>query len=194
MKLRRMLIIVFLTLTLTPIVIVSVLLYQSGYKLAKESYVRNLRESISVQADYIEQTISNDMILDNRFAKQNKMSLLEIDNDESFVGQSDLFKSYQSYLETTGDRIAISLLLDKENNPIYTIGEAKETEIVKTNLPELETLKKNLKTIKLNYLIMILLKQLIKILMNTTTEKKQRNSNHYKGLLRKYRISHPLSY
>lgn len=142
MKLRRMLIIVFLTLTLTPIVIVSVLLYQSGYKLAKESYVRNLRESISVQADYIEQTISNDMILDNRFAKQNKMSLLEIDNDESFVGQSDLFKSYQSYLETTGDRIAISLLLDKENNPIYTIGEAKETEIVKTNLPELETLKK----------------------------------------------------
>lgn len=70
MKLKNMLMITFLVLTIIPIMIVSILLYKSGFDLSKESYTRNLVESLNVQADYISQNIESNMISDYRFATQ----------------------------------------------------------------------------------------------------------------------------
>lgn len=122
MKLKNVLMITFLTLTIIPIAIVSLLLYKSGYELSKESYTRNLIESLNVQADYISQTIENNMILDYRFANQNIAPNLKIDEPMS-TQKSALYTAITSYLGTAEDKITVCILLDRQNVPIYSIGE-----------------------------------------------------------------------
>lgn len=143
MKLKNVLVLVFLTLTLVPIVIVSLLLYNSGLNLSKESYIRNLVESINVQVDYISQTIENNMISDYRFAQQNLK--LAIDEDNTFnTAKDNLLSAFQSYLEDSQDKITVCILLDKENIPIYTIGENAILNKIKTQLPDLTKLNKQM--------------------------------------------------
>lgn len=125
MKLKNVLRLAFFMLTLIPIVIVSVLLYKSGFDLSKESYTNNLIESVNIQANNISQTIENGMVSDYRFA--NKV-----------VRQKDDLKGlFQSYLEVSEDKITVAALLDNNNTPIYTIGEKGVIDKVLTQLPSL---------------------------------------------------------
>lgn len=139
MKLKNVLVSVFLVLTLIPIVIVSLLLYQSGFNLSKKSYTRNLIESINVQVDYISQTIENNMITDYRFVNKNFSLYSGLDNS-SETRKSKLLTAFQSYLEASEDKIAICILLDKNDVPIYTIGEKAVLDTVIVQLPELSGL------------------------------------------------------
>lgn len=124
---------------MVPIIIVSLLLYKSGYELSKESYIRNLTESISVQADYIVQTIDSDMILDNRYAQQSS----SVFQEGSVVSQSqkdELYAVFQSYLKISGDKMVACLLLDVDGTPVYTVGESDVLKTVEPNLPPLSQL------------------------------------------------------
>lgn len=139
MKLKNVLVSAFLVLTLIPIVIVTLLLYQSGLNLSKESYTRNLIESMNVQVDYISQTIENNMITDYRFVNKNFSLYSGLDNS-SEAHKSKLLTAFQSYLEASEDKIAVCILLDKNNAPIYTIGEKAVLDTVSVQLPELSGL------------------------------------------------------
>lgn len=134
MKLKNLLFYAFLGLTLFPIAIVVILLYNSGLNLSKESYIRNLTESINVQSDYISQTLENNMINDYRFASRTLLSLF--DTNKSPQQRKDyIYDAYQAYLETAEDKIAASLLLDSSNTLIYSTGEKAVLDIIKTQLP-----------------------------------------------------------
>lgn len=139
MKLKNVLVLTFLTLTLIPIIVVSLLLYKSGFDLSKESYTRNLIESINVQVDYISQTMENNMISDYRFASRNFVAAS--DNSKENQQYSDLFINFQSYLESSEDKVTVCMLLDKNNAPIYTIGEKAVLDTINNQLPPLSELK-----------------------------------------------------
>lgn len=139
MKLKNVLVISFLTLTLIPIIIVSLLLYKSGFDLSKESYTRNLRESINVQVDYVSQTIENNMISDYRFANRSHILSSILDNT-SHEKNSGLFEAFESYLEAAEDKITVCILLDSDRTPIYTIGEKTTLDIIMKQLPKMSEL------------------------------------------------------
>lgn len=134
MKLKNMLMVTFLALTITPIVIISVLLYRSGFELAKESYVDNLTESLNVQVGYISETIENNMISDYRFANQNIAEKLV--NIEGTTNQKkELYNAITSYLENAEDKITVSILLDDQHASLYSIGEKQAIDIISAQLP-----------------------------------------------------------
>lgn len=136
MKLKKILVLAFLTLTLIPITIVSLLLYKSGFDLSRESYTRNLIESTNVQADYISQTIENNMISDYRFAYRNYANLGNLSDSP----KAELLRPFQSYLENSEDKITICILMDQDNVPLYTIGEKTVLDIIEPQLPTLPEL------------------------------------------------------
>lgn len=131
MKLKNLLVLILLTLTIIPITIVSFLLYKSGFELSKESYSQNLIESIHVQSDYISQTIEENMIRDYRFAHSNVAAL---------SGQSDLYKQFSTYLSSAEDKIAVCILIDRQDTPVYAIGESEMVSTVREQLPKLSEL------------------------------------------------------
>lgn len=134
MKLKHMLILAFLILTLIPTALIALLLYKSSYALSEASYTRNLKESISVQTDDIAQAIEENMISDYRFANENLSSV----SDTSVQAEKDtLLTTVQSYLKASEDKITISLLLDKNNKPVYSIGENATLSTIKKQLPDL---------------------------------------------------------
>lgn len=133
MKLKNVLMAAFLALTMIPIAIVSLLLYKSGFELSKESYTRNLIESLNVQADYISQTIENNMISDYRFANQNIAFPSKTDSTKTVL-ESDLHTAITSYLGTAEDKITVCILMDQQNVPIYAIGEKVAVETISAQL------------------------------------------------------------
>lgn len=135
MKLKNALMVTFLVLTIIPIMIVSLLLYKSGFDLSKESYIRNLAESLNVQADYISQTIENNMISDYRFATQTIIST-QVAEETPVVGKSELHTAITSYLGTAEDKISVCILLDQQHMPIYSIGEKMVVDAIQTQLPK----------------------------------------------------------
>lgn len=142
MKLKNILVLAFLTLTLIPIVIVSFLLYKSGFDLSKEAYTRNLAESINVQADYISQTIENNMISDYRFAHRSEVinALSSGTANTTSIQNSNLLTALQSYLEASEDKISVFMLMDKYNTPIYKIGEKTVSEKIHRQLTNISNL------------------------------------------------------
>lgn len=134
MKLKNLLVMVFLILTIIPITISSILLYYSGYNLSKESYLKNLTESISVQADYISQTLENNMLSDAHFGRD-ALTLPKGADLSQYITDSELYSAFQSYLEKSEDKVTVALLLDGQNNPIYTIGEKSIIDTVMSQLP-----------------------------------------------------------
>lgn len=135
MKLKNLLILAFLTLTLIPIAIASILLYKSGLDLSEEAYTRNLEESVNVQVDYITQTIENNMLADYRFASRTLKASSETEGEKN-----NIYSAVQTYLETSEDKVAICLLLDKSSAPIYTIGEKRTVDSMMAGLPDLSGL------------------------------------------------------
>lgn len=125
MKLKHVLILAFVALTCIPSIIVSLLLYKSGFELSKESYTRNLVESIGVQADYISQTVESNMVIDYRFANRSRGL-----DDET------LLTAFQSYLETAEDKIRACILLSRDGTARYTIGETAVLERIYAQLPD----------------------------------------------------------
>lgn len=121
MKLKSILMIILLALTIIPITIVSLLLYKSGFDLSKESYHRNLVESLNVQSDYISQAIENNMISDHRFARKGIAAA---------SGKSDLFAEFTTYLSAAEDKIAVCVLLDPQESVVYAIGEKEMVDTV----------------------------------------------------------------
>lgn len=134
MKLKNVLMAAFLALTLIPSVVILLLLYKSGFQLSKESYTRNLVESLTVQVDYISQTIENNMISDYRFANQNIALPME-EGSTASSQKSDLHTAITSYLSTAEDKIAVCILLDKQDVPIYSIGEKAMVDAIGAQLP-----------------------------------------------------------
>lgn len=139
MKLKNVLFLTFLILTLIPTIIISILLYKSGLQLSKESYNRNLEESINVQADYLSQIIENDMIADYRFIQKNSFAS-STDNFISLKKEKKLLEAFQSYLEVSEDKITVCALLDKEDRTVYTIGEESTIARIQSQLPQLSKL------------------------------------------------------
>lgn len=135
MKLKNLLVLAFSLLTLVPTVIISYLLYKSSVELSRESYLRNLTESISVQEDYIAQTLKANMISDYRFANKNR-DLLFINPDEREAELARLLGAFQSYLESSEDKISVCMLLNKDNIPVYAMGENKVVQDVIKQLPK----------------------------------------------------------
>lgn len=134
MKLKNLLLLAFSTLTLAPVILVSYLLYKSGVELSRESYLRNLIESISVQEDYIAQTLKDNMIVDYRFANVNR-DLISADLDASKNEKTRMLSAFQSYLASSEDKINACMLLNKDDIPVYTIGEDKVVQNVIKHLP-----------------------------------------------------------
>lgn len=139
MKLKNVLVLAFLTLTLIPTIVVSFLLYKSSFDLAKESYSRNLSESIHVQADYISQAIQGDMIFDYRFVHRN-VALLNGSGIPSDQQKNELLTAMQNYLQTSEDKVTACILLNKDNVPLYTIGEKSVMDTIEAQLPKLSDL------------------------------------------------------
>lgn len=140
MKLKNVLMLAFIALTVLPITIIALLLYRSGFELSQASYTRNLTESITVQEDYIAQTIENNMIADFRFAVRIRPFLVAKEAGQT-VDQTTLLNAYQSYLEGSEDKITICSLLDKNNTPIYSIGEKAVVDTVLQHLPVLNAIQ-----------------------------------------------------
>ena len=126
MKLKSAIMMILLALTILPITAVLLLLYKSGLELSKESYVRNLAESLTVQSDYISQAIEGNMISDYRFARKSIAAA---------SGTSDLFAEFTAYLSAAEDKIAVCLLLDAQETVIYAIGEQGMVDTVSQQLP-----------------------------------------------------------
>lgn len=141
MKLKNMLMIAFLVLTIIPIAIVSILLYKSGFDLSKESYTSNLVESLNVQADYISQTVENNMISDYRFANENIASQ-PVGSEVPSAEKNELHAAITSYLGTAEDKINVCILLDERHLPIYSIGEKAAVDAIAAQLPEPSKLTK----------------------------------------------------
>lgn len=118
MKLKSALRLAFVILTFIPITMVSILLYKSGFELSKKTYSNNLKESINVQGDYISQTIESDMIYNSRFAKK---TLREFQANKE---EASLREAFVAYLDVAEDKIAASIMMDKENRIIHSTGEA----------------------------------------------------------------------
>lgn len=140
MKLKKLLILAFFTLTTIPISVVLLLLYKSGCDLSKASYIRNLSESINVQADYISQTIENNMIMDSRFVNRNLVEnpiLADTESEEKM----QLLSAIKSYLEVSEDKITVCILLDENNEQLYTIGEKAMLDKIEQQLPDLSKLR-----------------------------------------------------
>lgn len=116
MKLKNVLRWAFILLTLIPVIIVIGLFYKSGFELSKQSYTNNLNESINVQVDYISQTIENGLIYDSRFAKRILKETSE---------KADFTDSFQAYLEASEDKISVAIVLDENDQLIYSIGQKK---------------------------------------------------------------------
>lgn len=127
-KLKTVLMIILLVLTIVPITIVSILLYKSGFSLSKESYSRNLVESINVQSDYISQTIESNMISDFRFAQKNLAAPAKADA---------LYAELTAYLSAAEDKITVCILFDGQGIPVYAIGEKGMVDAVRAQLPPL---------------------------------------------------------
>ena len=135
MKLKNMLMLTFLGLTITPTLIIVFLFYQSGFELAKQSYTNNLTESLNVQVDYITQTIENNMISDYRFANQN--IAIDLSASRSTLDKkSELYTAVTTYLRNAEDRINVGILLDKNHQSIYSIGEKKAIDTINEQLPQ----------------------------------------------------------
>ena len=128
MKLKSVLMMILLTLTIIPITVVSILLYKSGFELSKESYSRNLIESLNVQSDYISQTIESNMIADYRFARKSVTAAFS---------KGDLFTEFTSYLSAAEDKLAVCLLLDPAGATVYAIGEKEMVDTVHGQLDAL---------------------------------------------------------
>lgn len=128
MKLKNLLILTFLVLTLIPTVIVSLLLYQSGFELSRQSSLRNLTESTNVQVDYIVQTIENGLVGDRRFLLRNFEALSHPEDTQA------LSQVFRTYLEASDDKVSTCVLLDKEGKPAFTLGEKTELDQI---LPKL---------------------------------------------------------
>lgn len=141
MKLKNLLIMVFLTLTLIPIVIASILLYKSGFELSKKAYTGNLTESINVQTDFISQTVENDMLSDYHFANQDEITDC-LENSSPAATSNELFSSFQSYLESSQDKLSACLLLDKNGKTLYTIGEQTTLDTIQPQLMDLTHMEK----------------------------------------------------
>ena len=139
MKLKNILVLAFLTLTLIPIIIMSLLLYRSGFNLSKASYMNSLTESINVQSDYIAQTIKNNMISDYRFASRNDVLLTDA-NVPPDVQRTELLKAFELYLKSSEGEITVCILMDKSGEAIYTVGEKKMLDAVSSQLPILSGL------------------------------------------------------
>lgn len=133
MRLKNVLMITFLALTIIPIAIASIMLYKSGFDLSKESYTRNLVESLNVQVDYISQTIENNMISDYRFANK---TIKSVAGQTESIGKSELYNAVTGYLSVSEDKIAVCLLLDWEHMPIYSIGEKAVVDSISAQLPK----------------------------------------------------------
>lgn len=134
MKLKNVLVITFLILTLIPTIIVSMLLYKSGFELSKESYMKNLQESINVQVDFITQTLENSMISDSRFIRSN----YGFSNSGGADQTENLFKAFEMYLEMSEDKISVCILLDENDVPVYSIGEKNTLDMIRAQLPRLD--------------------------------------------------------
>lgn len=134
MKLKNLLMVTFLVLTIIPIAIASLLLYKSGYELSKESYTRNLAESITVQVDYISNTIESNMISDHRFASQNITLPLKA-TDAPDAQKNHLHTAIASYLGSSEDKIDVCMLMDQQDIPMYSIGEQTMVDTIATQLP-----------------------------------------------------------
>lgn len=130
MKLKNVLFAAFIILTIIPVLIVSCLLYQSGFQLSKESHLRNLMESIHVQADYISQTVESDMLTERRFAERIFASAYT-----SADMKSSLLSEIDAYLEGSEDQTAACLFLDRDNQALYTIGEKAVLDNVRDQMP-----------------------------------------------------------
>lgn len=128
MKLKSILMMILMALTIIPITIVSLLLYKSGFELSKESYQRNLVESLNVQSDYISQAIESNMISDYRFARKGITAAF---------GENDLFAEFTSYLSAAEDKIAVCVLFDPQETVIYAIGEKEMVDTVCGQLSDL---------------------------------------------------------
>lgn len=142
MKLKNLLVTVFLTLTLIPIIIVSLLLYKSGFELSKESYSKNLAESINVQSDFISQTIQNDILSDDRFANSEDV-ITSLEKSLSDGKSAELMDSFESYLETSQDKFSSGVLLNRDGKSLYTIGESSVLETIKPQLNDLSNMKQS---------------------------------------------------
>lgn len=128
MKLKSVLMLILLALTIIPITIVSLLLYKSGFDLSKESYSRNLVESLNVQADYISQAFENNMIADHRFARKG------ITASDNKIG---LLQEFTAYLSDAEDKITVCVLLNPDGEAVYAIGEKEMVDTVYGQLPEM---------------------------------------------------------
>lgn len=126
MKLKSVLMLILLALTIVPITVVSILLYQSGFELSKESYSHNLAESLNVQSDYISQAIESSMVADYRFARKGIATA---------SSRSDLFAEFTTYLSAAEDKIAVCMLLDAQGAVLYAIGEKEMVDTVRGQLP-----------------------------------------------------------
>lgn len=133
MKLKNVLLLAFVLLTLVPTSVISALLYKSGTDLSKESYERNLEESINVQVDYISQIIDNKMISDSRFVK--KLVVSDGAGGSAFLGEGKLLEQFQNYLEASEDEMAVCLLVNADGKVLYSIGEGAAVDTVRSNLP-----------------------------------------------------------
>ncbi len=132
MKLKNVLLLAFVLIALVPTSVVLALLYKSGIELSKESYERNLEESLNVQVDYISQIIDNNMISDSRFVK--KLVDLEETGGAAFLNENDLLEQFQSYLENSEDKITVSLLINDAGETLYSIGDGTAVNMVKSGL------------------------------------------------------------
>lgn len=129
MRLKNVLRLTFIALTLIPIFIVSVLFYKSGFELSKQTYSNNLNESINVQGDYISQMIESDMIYNSRFAKK---TLTEYQNNKN---QNSINESFNAYLDISEDKIASCMMLDENNELIYSTGEKRIVDQIISQIP-----------------------------------------------------------
>lgn len=130
MKLKNLLHISFLSITIVPIIIVSVLAYNSCYNLSSKAYISNLEESITVQVDNISQIIQNNLVIDYRFANKTIIETL-LDNTTNELSNNEIHTIMQSYLNSSEDKITTSLILNKDNDIVYSIGDKQSVEVIK---------------------------------------------------------------
>lgn len=139
MKLKNLLVLAFAGLTLIPTVIMALLLYRSGLNLSQESHARNLVESITIQEDYIAQEIDHSLIADSRFAKR-LFAQIEEHPDPKGPQKENLLAAFQTYLENSQDKISVCMLLNKDNTPIYALGEKVMQNAVQAQIPALSAM------------------------------------------------------
>lgn len=125
MKLKTALMLAFVALTFIPILIISMLLYNSGYNLTTESYTQNLTESVKVQTDYISQTMQDNMLSDYKVAKSIG-DFIENGNFSKSNINNEILSILQNYLSTSEDKVSVCILADKNQQPVYTMGDNRD--------------------------------------------------------------------